>query len=135
MQLALGGLRQAQGRVGLIGSLVGEAEGCDRQQGGPRRHREFDHVARAQIRLPAASGQDDLHPIRPPLLAQAPDLQVRLGRTEHLVLPNPLPTGPIWASASSSGHKKTPQERGFLRCRRRDSNPRHADYDSAALTD
>jgi DNA-binding transcriptional ArsR family regulator len=24
---------------------------------------------------------------------------------------------------------------GFLRCRRRDSNPRHADYDSAALTD
>jgi hypothetical protein len=25
--------------------------------------------------------------------------------------------------------------RGFLMCRRRDSNPRHADYDSAALTD
>jgi hypothetical protein len=24
---------------------------------------------------------------------------------------------------------------GFLGCRRRDSNPRHADYDSAALTD
>jgi len=24
---------------------------------------------------------------------------------------------------------------GFERCRRRDSNPRHADYDSAALTD
>jgi anti-sigma B factor antagonist len=24
---------------------------------------------------------------------------------------------------------------GFARCRRRDSNPRHADYDSAALTD
>ena len=25
--------------------------------------------------------------------------------------------------------------RGFVECRRRDSNPRHADYDSAALTD
>jgi Phage integrase family len=25
-------------------------------------------------------------------------------------------------------------EQGYQRCRRRDSNPRHADYDSAALT-
>ncbi len=35
-----------------------------------------------------------------------------------------------------SGIATKPQcSRGFLRCRRRDSNPRHADYDSAALTD
>jgi hypothetical protein len=31
-----------------------------------------------------------------------------------------------------SNHGKIPQ---IIRCRRRDSNPRHADYDSAALTD
>ena len=35
---------------------------------------------------------------------------------------------------SSPGKQKTSPERGFRRCRRRDSNPRHADYDSAALT-
>jgi hypothetical protein len=31
-------------------------------------------------------------------------------------------------------NKKPRLWRGFRRCRRRDSNPRHADYDSAALT-
>ena len=39
------------------------------------------------------------------------------------------------ASLPSLRKRETPPQRGFLRCRRRDSNPRHADYDSAALTD
>ena len=31
--------------------------------------------------------------------------------------------------------RRNPANAGLPRCRRRDSNPRHADYDSAALTD
>jgi hypothetical protein len=31
--------------------------------------------------------------------------------------------------------RKIDESTGAMRCRRRDSNPRHADYDSAALTD
>jgi hypothetical protein len=49
-------------------------------------------------------------------------------------LPNPLPIEALSRRHSTAGHEKTPSERGFLGCRGGDSNSRHADYDSAALT-
>src|SRR4051794_23428571 len=79
----------------------------------------------------------------------------RLGPTEAQGHPAPNHTGVGWTQMSrrrqvSGGslrsgacevvllvwRSRAPPNRGRLgRCRRRDSNPRHADYDSAALTD
>ncbi len=42
-------------------------------------------------------------------------------------------SGHIWDTNGSESEKKH-RNPGHKRCRRRDSNPRHADYDSAALT-
>jgi hypothetical protein len=45
--------------------------------------------------------------------------------------------GGVWLRAvrPAARYPETVVVTGLLRCRRRDSNPRHADYDSAALTD
>jgi hypothetical protein len=54
----------------------------------------------------------------------------RRGRRFPLSLP-PIPLCPTPGQPDTA---KSAAERAFLRCRRQDSNLRHADYDSAALT-
>jgi hypothetical protein len=48
--------------------------------------------------------------------------------------PAAAPRSPIGGVVVGFPSSRNPAKRGFPRCRRRDLNPRHADYDSAALT-
>jgi hypothetical protein len=66
-------------------------------------------------------------------------LRVRAGPSRHpsgaARCPIRCPSGGTGAIRRGSHGTKPARLQGFCRCRRRDSNPRHADYDSAALTD